>query len=172
MENYNRDSSNVYYTLDEACIIGKGCQIHTHKHSYELNNSIGIAKYNYDITNSEFDHNFNYFITNSGQLIKAEKPVKLNKLNVVEKKTITFRASDTIKINDLKYLYKGDLQLASEFIVIPAKKEIINNEREMNYATTGFIACFMALFTFIYMVRSFSQWYDMTVKIKKLIKAK
>jgi hypothetical protein len=168
----NQDSTNVYYTLDNVCVMGPGCKLHTHKHAIVPSNEIGITKYNFDIANTELDPHFNYYFTNNGQLIQAEKQIVKINFHSVDQKNITFRESDTIKLTDLKHLYKGDNRLASEFITIHPKKELINNSPEMNDLTGGLIASLMAAFTITYLIKSFNDWYEMIYKIRLLILSK
>ena len=172
MSKDNQDSTNVYYTLDNVCVLGKGCKLHTHKHAIIPSNEIGVTKYNFDIANAELDPRFNYYFTTNGQLIQAEKEIVKINYKFDYPKNITFRESDTIKLTDLKHLDKGDNRLASEFIIIHPKKELKTNLPEMNNMAGGLIGSLMALFTLVYLIKSFNDWYEMIYKIRLLILSK
>ena len=171
MINNNLDTL-VTYTLDPVCVIGEICKIHKHRHVKENNNAINHGKFtefNPDYTNPVFDVNYKYYISDAGQMLYVEKKVNELKSNVELPGNI-IRFSDTLKLNELKYLKQGDTRSAGEFIVMHPKKEKITPQNNLNGVVLGFELTIMLACTSVYLVRSFNDWFEMICKIKFALK--
>lgn len=120
-------------------------------------------------SNQSFDLNYNYFVAETGQIFFTEKETTAVNYNFEIPKAV-IRFSDTLKINDLKYLKQGDTRSANELIVLHPQKKTISVKNDLNGLCLGVEFGFMLLCTMVYLLNSFNTWVTMFTKIKFALK--
>ena len=121
-------------------------------------------------SNQSFDLNYNYFVSETGQIFFTEKETTAVNYNFVIPKAV-IRFSDTLKLNDLKYLKQGDTRTANELIVLHPQKETISVKNDLNGLCLGVEFTFMLLCTMVYLLNSFNSWFAMFSKINFALKS-
>jgi|688.fasta_scaffold417660_2 hypothetical protein len=169
MINSNIDTL-ITYTLDPVCVIGEICKIHNYKHIEVISKYGKTTEMQTDYLNENFDLKNNYFVSESGQIFFTEKETTAVNYNFVYP-VIKIRFSDTLKLNDLKYLKQGDTRSANELIALHPKKEIRTQQNDLNGDACGFIFTFMLVCSTVYLIRSFNDWFAMVSKIKFALKS-
>lgn len=168
MINNNIDTL-VTYSLDPICVIGEICTIHKYKHIEIISKYGKTTEMQTDYLNENFDLKNNYFISESGQIFFAEKETTAVNYNFVIPKSV-IRFSDTLKINDLKYLKQGDTRTANELIVLHPQKEMISVKNDLNGLCLGIEFSLMLVCTSVYLFNSLNSWFAMFSKIKFALK--
>ena len=133
MINNNLDTL-ITYSLDPVCVIGEICKVHKYKHIEVISKYGKTAEMQTDYLNENFDLKNNYFISESGQIFFTEKETTAVNYNFEIPKAVV-RFSDTLKLNDLKYLKQGDSRSANEFIIIHPQTKEINQQNDLNKTT-------------------------------------
>ena len=169
MINLNADTL-ITFTLDPVCVIGEICKVHKYKHIEVISKYGKVTEMQTDYLNENFNLKNNYFVSETGQIFYAEKETTAVNYNFV-KPEVKIRFSDTLKLNDLKYLKQGDTRSASELIVIHPQKEKISPQNNLNGVVLGVELSFMLVCTSVYLIHSFGDWFEMFSKIKFALKA-
>lgn len=169
MINNNLDTL-ITYTLDPVCVIGEFCKIHKYKHIEIISKFGKVTEMQTNYLNENFDLKNNYFISETGQIFFTEKETTAVNYNF-EKPEVKIRFSDTLKLNELKYLKQGDTRSASELIVMHPQKEKISPQNDLNGVVLGVELSFMLVCTSVYLLNSFNSWFAMFTKIKFALKA-
>lgn len=168
MINNNLDTL-VTYTLDPVCVIGEICKVHKYKHIEVISKYGKTAEMQTDYLNENFDLKNNYFISETGQIFFTEKETTAVNYNFVIPKSV-IRFSDTLKLNDLKYLKQGDTRNANELIVLHPQKQKISQQNDLNNVCMGIEFTFMLVCTVVYLLNSFNSWFAMFSKINFALK--
>ncbi len=163
MINNNLDTL-VTYSLDPVCVIGEICKIHKYKHIEVISKYGKTAEMQTDYLNENFDLKNNYFVSESGQIFFTEKETTAVNYNFVIPKQV-IRFSDTLKLNDLKYLKQGDTRSANELIALHPIKQKIMQQNDLNDVCMGIEFSLMLVCTSIYLFNSFNSWFSMFSKI-------
>ena len=121
-------------------------------------------------SNQSFDLKNDYFISDNGQILYAEKETTAVNYNFAVQKDV-IRFSDTLKLNDLKYLKQGDTRSANELIVLHPKKETISVKNDLNGLCLGIEFGFMLVCSLVYLLNSFNSWFTMFSKINFALKS-
>ena len=169
MFNNNLDTL-VTYTLDPVCVIGEFCKIHKYKHIEIISKYGKVTEMQANYLNENFDLNKNYFVSESGQIFFTEKETTAVNYNLQSPK-VEIRFSDTLKLNDLKYLKQGDLRSAKELIVLREAKQNIKQQNDLNGPANSLVFTFMLFCSAIYLIRSFGDWINMFSKINFALKS-
>jgi len=169
MINNNLDTL-ITYSLDPVCVIGKICKIHKYKHIEVISKYGKVTEMQTDYLNENFDFKNNYFVSESGQIFFAEKETTAVNYNLQIPKDI-IRFSDTLKLNDLKYLKQGDTRSTNEFITLHPHKETISVKNDLNGLCLAIEFSFMLVCTSVYLLKSFNKWFAMFSKINFALKS-
>ena len=121
-------------------------------------------------SNQNFDFKNDYFISESGQILYAEKETTAVNYNFEIPKAV-IRFSDTLKLNDLKYLKQGDTRSANELIVLHPQNKKISVKNDLNGVCNSFVFGFMLVCTMVYLLNSFASWFTMFSKINFALKS-
>lgn len=167
MNKLNTDTL-ITFSLDPVCVIGEICKIHKYKHIEVISKYGKVTEMQTDYLNENFDLENNYFVSESGQIFYTEKETTEVSFNVPEN---IIRFSDTLKLNELKYLKQGDSRNASEFVVIYPKNKNITPQIDLNAAALGVEMTLMLVCTSIYLIRSIRDWTEMICRIKFALKS-
>jgi hypothetical protein len=169
MINNNLDTL-VTYTMDPVCVIGEVCKIHKYKHIEVISKYGKTAEMQTDYLNENFDLKNNYFISESGQIFFTEKETTAVNYNFVIPEAV-IRFSDTLKLNDLKYLKQGDTRSANELIVLHPHKQNKTQQNDLNGLCLGIEFTFMLVCSLVYLLNSFNSWFAMFSKINFALKS-
>jgi hypothetical protein len=128
-----------------------------------------ISKLNDVPLSEDFNLKNDYFISENGFILFVEKET-----TAVDYKPVfvvpVIRESDTMRLNSLKYLNKGDGRSASEIITISPRIEAKVPQNDLNGVVNSFVFGFMVFFTVVYVARSFSNWCNMMAELKFALK--
>lgn len=169
MINNNLDSL-ITFTLDPICVIGEICKIHKYKHIEVISKYGKVTEMQTDYLNENFDFKNKYFVSESGQIFFSEKETTAVNYNFIIPKAV-IRFSDTLKLNDLKYLNKGDTRSANELITIQPHKQKISVKNDLNAFCNSFVFGLMLLCSLVYLLNSFNSWFAMFSKINFALKS-
>jgi hypothetical protein len=169
MINLNNDTL-ITFTLDPVCVIGEICKVHKYKHIEVISKYGKVTEMQTDYLNENFNLKNNYFVSENGQIFFTEKETTAVNYNVPIPE-VTIRFSDTLKLNDLKYLKQGDSRSANEFITLHPQKEKISPQNELNGVVLAFEFTFMLLCSLVYLLNSFNKWFAMFSKINFALKS-
>jgi hypothetical protein len=157
------------HTIDSVCVIGASCKIHNH-----IIKEIISKPEPFTFINHYMGDTTMYIYSNQwGEtLFVDEKLIKFDAKEEVKDETIPvipFRASDTIKPCDAKWLIKGKrLELK------PYSIQKCNNKMAQDYLysdlSNSIVMMLMFLATSIWLYRSTFYWLDMIRKINKIVK--
>lgn len=160
----------ITYTLDPVCVIGEFCKIHKYKHIEVISKFGKVTEMQTDYLNENFDLKNNYFVSETGQIFFSEKETTEVNYNFVIPKSV-LRFSDTLKLNELKYLKQGDTRSANELIVLHPQKETISVKNDLNGLCLGIEFTLMLLCSLVYLLNSFNSWFAMFTKINFALKS-
>jgi hypothetical protein len=169
MNKLNTDTL-ITFSLDPVCVIGEICKIHKYKHIEVISKYGKVTEMQTNYLNENFDLQNNYFVSESGQIFFTEKETTEVNLNYKIPENI-IRFSDTLKLNELKYLNQGDSRSANELVVIYPKNKNIAPQIDLNAAALGVEMTFMLVCTTIYLIQSIGDWAEMICRIKFALKS-
>jgi hypothetical protein len=174
MNKENKDSTVTTYVLDEVCIIGGYCRIHSHMHVDSFHEKgMGVLKQYTPDYSSALDMKYEYYISDSGQILFHEKDTSVYSISEFEmevKKNMLKLSSDTIA--PTYYHEAGDTRSASQIIgTIKPKAMLYAKEKEdYNDEVNSGAFTLMLLIVILYAYNSYSHWTSLIGKIKMAIR--
>ena len=158
------------HTFDNVCVIGASCKVHNHTYKEIVGTPEPFTFINHYMGDTSM-----YIYKNQwGELLYLDKELtKFEPNEKVEVETIAiqpFRASDTIKPCDAKWLIKGE-----KLDFKPYSIQKCNNKMVQNYLysdlSNSIVMMLMLLATSIWLYRSTFYWLEMIRKINKIVKS-
>jgi hypothetical protein len=154
----NDGKDSVITTLDEGCVVGIGCKVHTHHHIIKLEPQIL-----YQSTKKFTIFGKQYCTNQWGQTyeIPADEPIKEPKIMQ------QLYASDTIKPSTSAFLIKPKQEAN---IIIKPRTEFREYQPTLDAPVMGMLLTFTIYLTAQWAVSSISAWSNLCSELKQCLR--
>ena len=158
------------HTFDNVCVIGASCKVHNHTYKEIVGTPEPFTFINHYMGDTSM-----YIYKNQwGELLYLDK--ELTKFEPKEEVKVEltpiqpFRASDTIKPCDAKWLIKGEKLELKPYSIQKCENKMVQDYLYSDLSNS-IVMMLMLLATSIWLYRSTFYWLEMIRKINKIVKS-
>jgi hypothetical protein len=158
------------HTFDNVCVIGASCKVHNHTYKEIVGTPEPFTFINHYMGDTSM-----YIYKNQwGELLYLDK--ELTKFEPEEEVKVEltpiqpFRASDTIKPCDAKWLIKGKMLEHKPYTIQKCENKMVQNYLYSDLCNS-IVMMLMLMATSIWLYRSTFYWLEMIRKINKIVKS-